>query len=277
MSIVQKAANSLQQKSLKEIVNHHNVEELFKVMYGENRYHAVFEREKTFALQLLDKNDYLKKIATDNKLSFYTAILNCALNRMTLNPELKLAYLVPRDGAVLFTTSYMGKLEILQNAKAIEYYKTGKVVYNCDTFSETNGMVTHTRMIPKPDTAKPIGAYVIVVIKDSTGNNVERHHFMEWSEILKRREKSPTKNKSVDTWKDWAEDMALKTVINSLYKTLKKSDDLVRIETIANQIGIPSVSTQFSCDEDGVEYQNIEAITVEAKTIEPKSTGDPIM
>ncbi|EPS8032343.1 hypothetical protein ACVHWV_004580, partial [Escherichia coli] len=67
-------------------------------------------KESQFAIQQFQKNDFLAKTAQANLPSAQNAIINVAAIGITLNPSSKLAYLVPRGGAVCLDISYMGLL-----------------------------------------------------------------------------------------------------------------------------------------------------------------------
>ncbi|EOK6706430.1 recombinase RecT, partial [Escherichia coli] len=74
------------------------------------------------------KNDFLAKTAQANLPSARNAIINVAAIGITLNPSSKLAYLVPRGGAVCLDISYMGLLHLAQVTGAIQWGQC-KLVY----------------------------------------------------------------------------------------------------------------------------------------------------
>jgi recombination protein RecT len=80
-----------------------------------------FERERGFALQTYEANDYFRKVANANPASFVNAILNVAAIGISLNPASKLAYLVPRKNAICLDISYMGLMHIAQECGAIQW------------------------------------------------------------------------------------------------------------------------------------------------------------
>jgi len=55
-----------------------------------------WEKESQFAIQALQANKYLAGIAQSNPTSAQNAIINVAAIGVSLNPQAKLAYLVPR-------------------------------------------------------------------------------------------------------------------------------------------------------------------------------------
>lgn len=77
-----------------------------------------FKKEFQFSMQALQKNDFALNTALKNPNSLKNAIINVASVGLSLNPVTKLAYLVPRDGAIHLDVSYIGltKLAILDGA-----------------------------------------------------------------------------------------------------------------------------------------------------------------
>jgi len=73
-----------------------------------------FTKECSFALQHFGKNSYLNGSTTESKLQ---AVMNVAQVGLTLNPVLKLAYLVPRfsNGKVecFLEPSYQGLVKLV--------------------------------------------------------------------------------------------------------------------------------------------------------------------
>ena len=66
-----------------------------------------FEREAQFAMQILqDPDSYIHKVAMANKSSLVAAINNVAAIGISLNPASKLAYLVPRKGAICYRLEF---------------------------------------------------------------------------------------------------------------------------------------------------------------------------
>ena len=76
------------------------------------------------------------------------AIKAVGLTKLSLNPELKLAYLVPRKGKIYFSSSYMGKREILMRAGIVQWVEAN-LVYEGDVFEVSKG--TSSGIVHKPD------------------------------------------------------------------------------------------------------------------------------
>ena len=67
-----------------------------------------FTKESVFAKNAINNNPYLTELAVKNPKSFGTAFLQLATSGLSLDPALKLAYLVPRMGRVFLDVSYIG-------------------------------------------------------------------------------------------------------------------------------------------------------------------------
>ena len=96
---------------------------------------ADWNAESFFALQLLTLKDKksLAFTAHNNPASLVAAILNVAAIGISLNPALKHAYLVPRDGSVVLDISYKGLKTLAEREGSIVCAST-ELVYSNDTF-----------------------------------------------------------------------------------------------------------------------------------------------
>ena len=183
---------------------------------------AIFNKELSFAMQLISgKNqDYMIKTIGQNPTSFLFAIANCAASGLSLSPELKLGYLVPRDGKVMFQSSYMGKKEVVM-ASGLVKNVYAELVYANDQFSVEKG--TNPRIDHKPDVfsdnrGKIIGAYAVAFL--STGaNHIEA---MSMDEVNKIKARSATAGKSFSPWTSDENEMIKKTLLNRIFKSLPK-------------------------------------------------------
>lgn len=92
-----------------------------------------FDREASFAAQVLGGNDYALSIALANPQSVISAVTNVAAIGITLNPAKKQAYLVPRDGRICLDISYMGLIDMATSSGSIRWAQAG-IVREGDTF-----------------------------------------------------------------------------------------------------------------------------------------------
>ena len=231
-----------------------------------------FMKEASFAIQAFGNNDYLAQIGNQDKFSVINAIINVAQTGLTLNPVLKLGYLVPMDKKVLFWPSYMGKREIVMRTGIVKD-AYARLVYKGDQFEIKYGTGGYVKHVPDPWTEKKpediVGGYWYCLLKDDT----EKFGTMNQSEIKAIQKRSPSVNASHSPWKtDW-EQMALKTIFNRGFKEMPKtgiSDDQLRALEISDRpeeetlkSWIRSMETkQDRFDDDSEEDDRIEDVEV---------------
>jgi len=202
-----------------------------------------FDREASFALQMLETNEYLARVATENVTSLRNAINNIAALGITLNPAQKFAYLVPRKikniPSVCLDISYMGFLNAAQESGAIRWGQA-RVVRDSDTF-ELQGIdqpPTHTYDPLATNRGDLKGAYVVV--KTDTEDYLT--HAMTIKDIYDIRDRSEMwkKNKS-GPWLDFEEEMVKKTCVKQAYKywpRRKQLDDAIHYMNTTGGEGI---------------------------------------
>ncbi len=182
-----------------------------------------FKRESEFAMQIFANNDYLAKVAVSNPVSTRSAVMNVAAIGISLNPAQKLAYLVPRKGAICLDISYMGLMHIAQQSGAIKWCQSAIVRKN-DQFRREGLDKPPVHIFNDFDTAEQrgeiIGAYV--VIKTDDGDYLT--HTMRIDAIFAIRDRSEAwKKYKQDSskkcpWVTDEEQMILKTVVKQAAK-----------------------------------------------------------
>lgn len=197
------------------------------------------QRECNFAAQAMLGNPYLVQCAMLYPDHFVNALKNLVLTGMTLNPTLKLAYLVPYKGKVEMQTSYMGKKSFAINTGLvldIEAY----LVYKGDEFEIEQGTNAHVTHKPNPWGNKKkediLGGYYYIQYPNGT----KQFDTMTIAEIDDIRKRSPSvgKGKSSPWDTDYAE-MCRKTLINRAYKQIPKmgmSEDARKAIEIMNRV-----------------------------------------
>jgi recombination protein RecT len=186
-----------------------------------------WEKEKQFALQVLNKPDnrnknelcFAGKTALNNPASLQNAIINVAACGITLNPAAKLAYLVPRDGAICLDISYMGLLHIAQQSGSILWGQC-KLVYSNDSYRNM-GLDKAPEHIANTfgDRGNIIGGYC--TIKTPDGDYLTEE--MSIKDIEKVKATSKAAN---GPWKTFYEEMARKTIVKRASKYWPKADRL---------------------------------------------------
>lgn len=181
-----------------------------------------FERELGFALQILRKNTYLMKIATEDKVELQAAIYNVALTGLSLNPVLKYAYLLPRSGKICLEPSYMGLIKVLTDAGSIKQV-WADVICEHD-YSQikrgTNPSIEHTYGIEE-ERGEIVGCYAVAVL----ANGATQFEVLQLSEVenIKRRSEAVKSGKG-SPWDSDEAEMFKKTAIRRLFKYLPKTE-----------------------------------------------------
>ena len=171
-------------------------------------------QELGFAYQFISDNDQLQRCTP---ISIINAVTNIARTSITLNPVMRLAYLVPRNGKCVLDFSYMGMVSLLKsngNIKTINSY----IVYEDEEFEHdiVNNIILHKPKYVSTEkehnARKIIGAYSVAKLPT---NDVD-YCFMPFWEIDKIKKSS----KGGFAWKDWQDEMIKKTVIKRHFKML---------------------------------------------------------
>jgi phage RecT family recombinase len=175
-----------------------------------------FEREASFAIQLIEEKDYLAQVAMSNPDSLRRAVLNVAAVGLSLSPVHGLAYLVPRDGRICLDISYRGYVHLAIEAGLILWAKA-EIVHENDTYTflGMNLMPDH-EFQPFKERGDVIGAYCVA--KLSSGEYMVENMSTAQIHAIRDRSASWVKNKS-GPWKTDPGEMFKKTVI----KRAKKS------------------------------------------------------
>ena len=158
-----------------------------------------------------------------NQTSTQNAIINVAAIGISLNPAQKLAYLVPRKGAICLDISYMGLMHIAQQSGAIKWCQSAIVRRN-DQFRREGLDKPPIHIYNDFDTEEQrgdiVGAYVTV--KTDDGDYLT--HTMRIDAIYSIRDRSEAwkKYKSDNSkkcpWVTDEEQMILKTVVKQAAK-----------------------------------------------------------
>ncbi len=195
-----------------------------------------FAKEINFAVQHLMKNDFILGCAQRNPEYLVEAVKNIALTGLTLNPELKLGYLVPRSGKIYFSSSYMGKREIVNRTGHVRD-SFASLVYEKDVFEIQKGTNPSIKHIPNPwgEKGELMGGYWVCEL--SNGSKSFDTMTKERIDEIKAKSES-VKAGGQSPWKTDFEEMALKTVYNWGFKFMPKtglSPDQVTALTIESK------------------------------------------
>lgn len=170
-----------------------------------------FRKEYQYSMQALEKHKFLLETAIKNPQSLRSAIVNIAGIGLSLNGAEKLAFLVPRDGAVHLDVSYIGllKLAVMDNGVL---WGQARSVREKDHF-ELRGFgeePIHSYLPFSGDRGAIVGVYCVV----KTFDNSFLTTTMTIAECLAIRDRTQIWQKSKSgPWKSDEEAMCLKTVI----------------------------------------------------------------
>jgi recombination protein RecT len=189
-----------------------------------------FNLEAYYAIAMINKSDTL---ANCDRKSIVDSIVAVATMGLTLAPDMRLAYLIPRKGKCYCQSSYMGKREILIRTGIVKDIWCN-IVYANETFIEKGG-TEHTiehRTIPFGDKGKIVGGYWAAELVNGT----RPYGIMDITRINEIRDRSDAvisgkaKNRQT-TWDTDTEEMIKKTLINNSWKHLPKtgiSDNILK-------------------------------------------------
>ena len=216
-----------------------------------NEARVVFAKEAHFAIQAMQKNDYLLQTAMQNPNSLKAAVLNIASVGLTLNPVLKQAYLIPRDRAVILDISYMGLCDIATQEGALAMVKS-QLVHSKDEFLY-NGVdkePTH-KFNPFGDRGEVVGVYCVA--KTVFGDYLTE--FMTIGECHSIRNRTDIwRKKQAGPWKTDEGEMMKKTVIKRASKLWPRPKKAIKlnnaIEVLHDHEGIDFEREQAEAEEE---------------------------
>ncbi|MGL5281789.1 MAG: recombinase RecT [Plesiomonas shigelloides] len=191
-----------------------------------------FAKESQFAIQLMQGNAYLAKVAMQNQDSMIAAVRNVAAIGVSLNPAAKHAYLVPRGGKVVLDLSYMGLMDIATQSGSVLWVQC-VIVHEKDRYI-VNGIdkaPTH-EYNPFSNRGEIVGAYCVAKTHDGAFLTEampikDIHNIRARSESFKKGGMSP--------WKTDEGEMIRKTVIKRAYKYWPKTERMTAAVEMLNQ------------------------------------------
>jgi phage RecT family recombinase len=170
--------------------------------------------ELGFAMSIFQSNPSLQKC---DPTSILNSVVSVARTSITLNPVMRLAYLIPRKGKCILEFSYMGLVALLRDNGCIRTI-SAHIVYSDEHFEHN---IAANQIIHIPSYAeteaehnqrKIIGCYSRATLP--TGDI--SYEFMPMWEIDKVKNMS----KGGMAWKEWRDEMIKKSVIKRHFKLL---------------------------------------------------------
>lgn len=224
-----------------------------------------YESESMFAMQAIQKNDYIYGVANNAPDSVRNAVINVASIGLSLNPATAYAYLVPRDKRICLDISYQGLIKIATDTGSIRWAKA-ELVYTKDNFLYKGVAVLPTHEFnPFGDRGDFAGVYCVA--KTSDGDYlVETMTAEQIHEIRNRSEayKAFAAGKSRQCpWVDFFGEMTKKTCIKRASKTWPKSQRGDRLQTAISILNENGEGIDFTADDSVVEHKSREQIEKE--------------
>jgi len=174
--------------------------------------------ELGFANQLFQSNPMLQKCTTE---SIVNAVVNVARTSITLNPVMRLAYLVPRGDKCVLDFSYMGMVAMLKDNNCIRTIDA-KIVYEDEEFDfdMSSNIIYHKPKYSKTEIEHNeriiLGCYSRAVLP----TNDIVYEFMPMWEIDKIKQSSTNSSSKYSAWTTWRDEMIKKSVIKRHFKML---------------------------------------------------------
>ena len=199
------------------------------------------KRELGFAIQIIGKSKELQQCSTQ---SIIDSVINVGRTKISLNPTLKLAFLIPRKSECTLDFSYMGYISILKKTGSIKYMDAF-CVYEDEAFEHNPslGTLSHTPFYATSEkeqkARKIIGVYSRAVLPS---NDVVYCYMPMW-EVNKVRGMVKTSNEKWSLWNIWEEEMIKKTAIRRHFKTLINGSEL---EFVSEMIEIEEQNNPIS-------------------------------
>lgn len=173
-------------------------------------------QELGYAVQRIKQN---KRLAECPPASISDSVVNVAATGLSLNPVLKHAYLVPRDGVCTLDISYMGLCHLAELSGAIRYVRAD-VVREGDNFvwKGLDDKPEHSVENPFSEDDRPIiGVYCYAYTSD--GHYLAGKMSKKEIETVRKTSKAPNS----PAWRDWYGEMAKKSIIKRESKLWPKA------------------------------------------------------
>ena len=185
--------------------------------------------ELGFAMSLFQSNDQLQKCTPQSILN---SVVSVARTSITLNPVMKLAYLIPRKGQCILEFSYMGLVAMLRDNGCIRTL-SAHIVFEDEKFEHNiaENKITHIPTYASSEkehnARKIIGCYSRATLP--TGD--VSYEFMPMWEIEKVKSMSVGSGSKFSAWNTWKDEMIKKSVIKRHFKLLIFTDTTEALHT----------------------------------------------
>lgn len=186
-----------------------------------------FLKEASFAAQILANSSYLAQTTIESQQIAFQALAESGL---TLNPMMKLAHLVPRNGKCILEPSYQGMVKLLTDTGSVRHIEVQVIYENDDCEIDMASDRKVLRHVPYAMRGLEKGEVLAFYSNATLVDGSKHFEFMGRADVDAVRETSEGwkayksgKIKSTP-WSTNYEEMGRKTVIKRHCKHLPKSD-----------------------------------------------------
>jgi recombination protein RecT len=174
--------------------------------------------ELGFAMQIFQNNPTLQRC---DPQSILNAVVNVARTSITLNPVMKLAYLIPRKNKCVLEFSYMGLVAMLRDNGCIKSI-SAHIVYEDENFEFdlANNKIRHLPKYAQSENEHNLRKIVGCYSRATLPNNEIVYEFMPMWEIEKVKRSSEGSDNKYSAWQTWKDEMIKKSVIKRHFKML---------------------------------------------------------
>lgn len=189
-------------------------------------------KEAEFAMQIVSGSTFLVECARSNPSALQNAVINVAAIGLSLNPALKLAYLVPRKGKICLDISYIGLINLATDSGAVSWVQA-ELVYEKDAFQMLGaGKPVVHQFDPFSDRGAIKGAYCTAKLSDgdylvSAMSIQELYAIRDRSEAWAKKQDGP--------WRTDPGEMMKKTIIKRASKLWPKSERVQQAIDVVNE------------------------------------------
>lgn len=177
------------------------------------------------ALQEVEDKEHHKALQTCTKESIANSLLDMVLQGLSVSK--KQGYFIMYGNKLIFQRSYFGTIALAKRAGGMVSEPVANVIYDGDDFqyeidpkTAKVSIIKHSQKLENIDNSKIKGAYALVTLADGTTQVT----IMSMQQIRAAWEQGATKGNS-PAHKNFAEEMAKKTVIGRACKAIINSSD----------------------------------------------------
>lgn len=227
------------------------------------------------ALQEVEDKEHHKALQICTKESIANSLLDMVLQGLSVSK--KQGYFIVYGNKLIFQRSYFGTIALAKRAGGIVSEPVANVIYDGDDFqyeidpkTAKVAIVKHSQKLENIDNSKIKGAYALVTLADGTTQVT----IMSMQQIRAAWGQGTTKGNS-PAHKNFAEEMAKKTVIGRACKTIiNSSDDAWLYDGKEDDAD----SDKASIQRDAAQYSDVQIIDTTAVEFddvpEPSSSTD---